>query len=49
MGGDLAFDSLILFNQGSMAFIYEYHIGEMHFLLHSHPFQSFRLVPLVKR
>ena len=32
-----------------MAFINEYHIGEMHFLLLSHPFQCFRLVPLVKR
>ena len=33
-----------------MAFINEYHIGEMHFVLVlSHPFQSFRLVPLVKR
>ena len=29
--------------------ISEYHIGEIHFLLVPHPFQPFRLVPLVKR
>ena len=49
VGGDLAFGPLIWFNQGSMAFINEYHIGEMHFLVLSRPFQCFRLVPLVKR
>ena len=32
-----------------MAFNNEYHIGEMHFLVLSNPFQSFRLVPLVNR
>ena len=35
--------------QGSMAFISEYHIGETYFLVLPNPFQSFRLVPLVKR
>ena len=49
VGGDLAFNPLIWFNQGSMAYINKYHIRERHFLVLSHPFQSFRLVPLAKR
>ena len=32
-----------------MAFISEYHSREIHFLALPHPFQPFRLVPLVKR
>ena len=38
-----------LVHQGSMAFISEYHIGEIHFLVLPHLFQPFRLLPLVKR
>ena len=38
-----------LIQPGIMAFINEYHIGELHFLVLSHPFQCFSLVPLVKR
>ena len=49
MGGDLVFGPLIWSIQGSMAFTSEYHIGEIHFLVLLNPFQSFRLVPLVKR
>ena len=32
-----------------MVFVNEYHIGQKDSLVLSHPFQSFRLVPLVKR
>ena len=36
--GDPAFRPLIWSIQGSMAFITEYHIGEIHFLVLPHPF-----------
>ena len=48
----LADDVLELEDKGgkrsSMAFIGEYHIGEIHFLILPHPFQSCRLLPFVK-
>ena len=49
MAGYLVFGPLIWSIQGSVAFISEYHIGKIHFLVLPNPFQSFRLVPLVKR
>ena len=49
MAGDAAFGPLIWFIQGSIAFISEYHIGEIYFLVPPNTFQSFRLVPLLKR
>ena len=49
VGGDPAFGQLIWSIQGSMAFSSEYHTGEIYFLVLPHPFQPFRLVPLVKK